>query len=44
VFCVNIDAAIAALLLAILWKDYKSSAFAKKDLETAAFNVFLPQE
>jgi hypothetical protein len=41
VFCVNVDAAIAALLLAILWKDYKSGALAEKDLETAAFNVFL---
>jgi succinyl-CoA synthetase alpha subunit len=41
VFCVNIDAVIAALLLAILWKDYKSGALAEKDLETAAFNVFL---
>jgi hypothetical protein len=27
--------------LAILWKDYKSGALAEKDLETAAFNVFL---
>jgi succinyl-CoA synthetase alpha subunit len=41
VFCVNVDAVIAALLLAILWKDYKSGALAEKDLETAAFNVFL---
>jgi hypothetical protein len=41
VFCVNIDAIIAALLLAILWKDYKSGALVEKDLETAAFNVFL---
>jgi citrate synthase len=41
VFCVNIDAVIAALLLAILWKDYKSGVLAEKDLETAAFNVFL---
>jgi succinyl-CoA synthetase alpha subunit len=41
VFCVNVDAVIAALLLAILWKDYKSGALTEKDLETAAFNVFL---
>ena len=41
VFCVNVDAVIAALLLAILWKDYRSGALAEKDLETAAFNVFL---
>jgi succinyl-CoA synthetase alpha subunit len=41
VFCVNVDAVIAALLLAILWKDYKSGALTETDLETAAFNVFL---
>ncbi|MGB9391923.1 MAG: CoA-binding protein [Xanthobacteraceae bacterium] len=41
VFCVNVDAVIAALLLAILWKDYRSGALTQKDLETAAFNVFL---
>jgi succinyl-CoA synthetase alpha subunit len=41
VFCVNVDAVIAALLLALLWKDYRSGALTEKDLETAAFNVFL---
>jgi len=41
VFCVNVDAVIAALLLAILWKDYRSGALTEKNLETAAFNVFL---
>jgi hypothetical protein len=41
VFCVNVDAVIAALLLAVLWKDYKAGALTEKDLETAAFNVFL---
>ena len=41
VFCVNIDAVIAALLLAILWRDYKSGVLTETDLETAAFNVFL---
>jgi succinyl-CoA synthetase alpha subunit len=41
VFCVNIDAVIAALLLAVLWKDYRSGVLSEKDLETAAFNVFL---
>jgi succinyl-CoA synthetase alpha subunit len=41
VFCVNVDAIIAALLLAILWKDYRSGALTEKDLETAAFHVFL---
>jgi hypothetical protein len=41
VFCVNVDAVIAALLLAVLWKDYRSGVLTEKDLETAAFNVFL---
>jgi succinyl-CoA synthetase alpha subunit len=41
IFCVNVDAVIAALLLAVLWKDYRSGALREKDLETAAFNVFL---
>jgi succinyl-CoA synthetase alpha subunit len=41
VFCVNVDAIIAALLLAVLWKDYKSGVLSERDLETSAFNVFL---
>ena len=41
VFCVNVDAVIAALLLALLWKDYTSGALTERDLETAAFTVFL---
>jgi succinyl-CoA synthetase alpha subunit len=41
VFCVNVDAVIAALLLALLWKDYQSGALKSRDLETAAFTVFL---
>ena len=41
VFCVNVDAIIAALLLAVLWQDYRSGTLTVKDLETAAFNVFL---
>jgi hypothetical protein len=41
VFCVNIDAVIAALLLALLWADYSSGALTERDLETAAFTVFL---
>lgn len=35
------SAVIAALLLAVLWKDYRSGALTEKHLETAAFNVFL---
>lgn len=41
VFCVNVDAVIAALLLATLWQDYKDDRIANKDIEVAAFNVFL---
>jgi len=41
VFCVNVDAVIAALLLALLWKDYRAGALTARDLETAAFSVFL---
>ncbi len=41
VFCVNVDAVIAALLLALLWKDYHSGALTARDLETSAFTVFL---
>ena len=41
VFCVNVDAVIAALLLALLWKDYQSGALSRRELENAAFTVFL---
>jgi len=41
VFCVNVDAVIAALLLAVLWKDHRAGVIKDHDLETAAFNVFL---
>ncbi len=41
VFCVNVDAVIASLLLALLWKDYKGGRLTEKDLESAAFTVFL---
>ncbi|WP_331377064.1 CoA-binding protein [Sinorhizobium chiapasense] len=41
VFCVNVDAVIAALLLALLWSDYQTGRLSERDLETAAFTVFL---
>ncbi len=41
VFCVNVDAVIAALLLGLLWTDYKTGALSERDLESAAFTVFL---
>ncbi|HEX4944048.1 MAG TPA: hypothetical protein VFV55_06810 [Usitatibacteraceae bacterium] len=41
VYCVNIDAVIAALLLKMLWEPYRSGAFPGQALETAAFTIFL---
>jgi succinyl-CoA synthetase alpha subunit len=41
VYCVNIDAVIAALLLKILWQPYRRGTFSEKALETAAFTIFL---
>jgi hypothetical protein len=41
VYCVNIDAVIAALLLKILWQPYREGRLATEALETAAFTVFL---
>lgn len=41
VYCVNIDAVIAALLLKMLWQPFRSGALSKPDLETAAFTIFL---
>jgi succinyl-CoA synthetase alpha subunit len=41
VFCVNVDAVIAALLLKMLWPRYRSGELSSKALETAAFTVFL---
>jgi hypothetical protein len=38
---VNIDAVIAALLLKMLWRPYRSGAFTSEALETAAFTIFL---
>lgn len=37
----NVDAVIAALLLSLLWKDYKAGKLSERDLESAAFTVFL---
>lgn len=41
VFCVNVDAVIAALMLALLWDDYRAGRLTERDLEKAAFTVFL---
>jgi succinyl-CoA synthetase alpha subunit len=41
VYCVNIDAVIAALLLKMLWRPYRAGTYPVSALETAAFTVFL---
>ncbi|SEB22585.1 CoA-binding protein [Variovorax sp. YR216] len=41
VYCVNIDAVIAALLLKMLWKPLQAGEIGEADLETAAFTIFL---
>jgi len=41
VYCVNIDAVIAALLLKMLWRPYCAGTYPASALETAAFTVFL---
>ena len=41
VFCVNVDAVIATLLLKVLWDPYRAGRLSNAQLETAAFTVFL---
>lgn len=41
VYCVNVDAVIAALLLKMLWKPLQAGEIGESELETAAFTVFL---
>jgi hypothetical protein len=41
VYCVNIDAVIAALLLKTLWTSLRNGQLGERDLETAAFTVFV---
>ncbi len=41
VYCVNIDAVIAALLLKMVWKPLHEGRFGADALETAAFTIFL---
>jgi succinyl-CoA synthetase alpha subunit len=41
VFCVNIDAVIAASLLKLLWPRYRSGQFSENLMEMAAFTAFL---
>jgi len=41
VYCVNVDAVIAALLLKMLWQPLRRGDLAESDLETVAFTIFL---
>jgi succinyl-CoA synthetase alpha subunit len=41
VYCVNVDAVIAALLLKMLWTPMQSGEIGPHELETAAFTIFL---
>jgi succinyl-CoA synthetase alpha subunit len=41
VYCVNIDAVIAALLLKMVWTPYREGRISSEALETAAFTIFL---
>jgi succinyl-CoA synthetase alpha subunit len=41
VYCVNVDAVIAALLLKMLWQPYRRGEYDGAALETAAFTIFL---
>ena len=41
VYCVNIDAVIAALLLKTVWPAYRAGTIKAEALETAAFTIFL---
>ncbi|MFN3437444.1 MAG: CoA-binding protein [Acidovorax sp.] len=41
VYCVNIDAVIAALLLKMLWRPLQAGEIGASELETAAFTIFL---
>lgn len=41
VYCVNIDAVIAVILLKMVWTDYKAGKMSEGDIETAGFATFL---
>jgi hypothetical protein len=41
VYCVNVDAVIAALLLKLLWQPLQRGEIGERELETAAFTIFL---
>ncbi|MFQ5451804.1 MAG: CoA-binding protein [Nitrospinaceae bacterium] len=41
VYCVNIDAVIAVILLKMVWEDYKNGKMKESDIESASFVTFL---
>ena len=41
VYCVNIDAVIAVILLKMVWADYKAGKLKEEDIETSSFSTFL---
>jgi hypothetical protein len=41
VYCVNIDAVIAVILLKMLWSDYRKGAIKEENIEWASFMAFL---
>ncbi len=41
VYCVNIDAVIAVILLKMVWGEYKEGKLAEEDVETSSFATFL---
>ena len=41
VYCVNIDAVIAVILLKTVWKEYQEGNVAEADIESASFAAFL---
>lgn len=41
VYCVNVDAVIAVILLKMVWQPFKTGKIAEKEIETAVFTTFL---
>ncbi|MBI5326908.1 MAG: CoA-binding protein [Deltaproteobacteria bacterium] len=41
VYCVNVDAVIAVILLKMVWQPFKAGKITEKEVETAAFTTFL---
>jgi len=41
VYCVNIDAVIAVILLKVVWKEFKAGKLKEEDIESASFATFL---